>query len=280
VLDLIQPRWTALSACALWVLWLAAMGCVEPVDPDDDAADDDAADDDGGDDDGSDDDGGDDDTATDPCDDFALLADQVDPARLLDTMTWLTSYTRRDSWAVQEEILDQLADDLEEAGAAVHYHAYSYEQNTHHNLVAMVPASADPSPSTPHLVIGAHVDSTSESPQYDAPGADDNASGVAAVLETAMLLAACELPTRIDFVFFTNEEVGTVGSYAYAGDAHDNEEAIVGMIAADMLAYGAAGEDLDLATKPWTTWLPEAYAEASDLYTGIETVTVLDDHCG
>jgi len=275
-----QYRWTGLAACALWILWLAATGCVEPVDPDDDAADDDGGDDDTGDDDTGDDDTGDDDTVVDPCDDFALLADEVDPARLLDTMTWLTSYARRDSWAVQEEILDLLAGDLEAAGAAVHYHAYPYAQNTHHNLVATIPAGADPSPGTPHLVIGAHVDSASEAPQYDAPGADDNASGVAAVLETATLLAACELPTRIDFVFFTNEEVGTVGSYAYAGDAHDNQEAIVGMIAADMLAYGTAGEDLDLATKPSMTWLPAAYAEASDLYTGIETVTVLDDHCG
>jgi len=64
-----------------------------------------------------DDDAADDDTVPDPCEDFALLVDEVDPARMLDTMAWLISYDRRDSRAVQEEVLDALTVDLQAAGA-------------------------------------------------------------------------------------------------------------------------------------------------------------------
>ena len=252
-------------------LQLAVGGCPTAADGDDDSA---AGDD------ATDDDTGDDDTAASPCDDFSLAAAEVDGERLMDTLTYLTSFPRRDGFDEQDEILDTLAVELEEAGAAVDFHTYTHAAQGHRNLIATVPASADTSPEVPHLVIGAHVDSTSEWGAELAPGADDNASGVAAVLETARILAACELPTRIDFVLFTNEEIGTVGSGAYAEDAAAADEAIVGMIAVDMVAYGPPGEDLDLATKTDMAWLAQAFADGVETYTGTQTVPRIDDHCG
>ena len=254
---------------ALLGLLFSAGGCPAP-DPDDDSA---AGDDD-------DDDTGDDDTGASPCDDFSLAASQVDGERLMDTLTYLTSFPRRDGFDEQDEILDNLAVELEDAGAAVDFHTYTHAAQAHRNLIATVPANSDTSPEVPHLVIGAHVDSKSEWGADLAPGADDNASGVAAVLETARILAACELPTRIDFVLFTNEEIGTVGSEAYAADAAAADEAIVGMIAVDMVAFGPQGEDLDLATKTDMAWLAQAFADGVETYTGTQTVPRIDDHCG
>ncbi len=265
------------SPCLLLLLGLlvSAGGCPSPV-PDDDDDDSGAGDDDTADDDTS----GDDDTAASPCDDFSVAAAQVDSERLMDTLLYLTSFPRRDGFDEQDEILDALALELEEAGAAVDFHTYTHAAESHRNLIATVPADADPDPEVPHLVIGAHVDSTSEWGAELAPGADDNASGVAAVLETARILAACELPTRIDFVLFTNEEIGTVGSEAYAADAAAAGEVIEGMIAVDMVAYGPPGEDLDLATKTSMAWLAGAFADGVEAYTGTEVVLKIDDHCG
>ena len=248
-------------------------GC--PVKDIDDGDDDDTADDDTG-----DDDTGDDDTSGSYCDDIAAAAAEVDGDRLADTLSYMTSFARRDDYDVQDEILLVLGEELEEAGAVIYFHEYTHDSRTQRNLIAMVPAGAVEDPEEPHLVIGAHVDSTSEWGAELAPGADDNASGVAAVLETAKILAACELPTRIDFVFFTNEEIGTVGSSAYAGDAAADDEEIVAMIAADMLAFGPDGEDLDLSTKTEMAWLAESFQDAAEAYTGTQTVLRIDDHCG
>jgi len=263
------------------LLWLLAavlllLGC-PANDLDDDSA---IQDDDTGDDDTGDDDVSDDDTAASPCEDFSVAAAQVDADRLMETLQYLTSFPRRDGFDEQDQILDVLAVDVEEYGAAVDFHSYPHAGQTHRNLVATVPAGASLDPQEPHVVIGAHVDSTSEHGAQLAPGADDNASGVAAVLETVRILAQCELPTRIDFVFFTNEEIGTVGSEAYATDAAAADEDIVGMIAVDMVAYGPPGEDLDVATKSHMAWLAMSFLEGIEAYTGTQTVARIDDHCG
>ena len=244
-----------LALCAAGLL----AGCPGPVDDDDAATDDDDADD--------------------ACD-LAALADAVDDDALDATLTWLTSYDRRDTLEVQDEILDTLAGQLEEAGAAVRFHDYDFQAEGWRNLTATIPSDASLTATEPHLVVGAHVDSTSEPAAPLAPGADDNASGVATVLEAATRLATCALPTRIDFVFFTNEEIGTVGSGFYAEDANDADEDILAMIAVDMVAFGPDGEDLDLATKSDMGWLAEGFKEGSDDNTGTQTVLRIDDHCG
>ncbi|WP_290650438.1 M20/M25/M40 family metallo-hydrolase [Aquisalimonas sp.] len=87
------------------------------------------------------------------------------------------------------------------------------------------------------LVIGAHYDTVRGS-----PGADDNASGVAVLMELARLLPK-ESPERtIRLVAFANEEspfFGTeaMGSLRYAREARVADENIVGMLSLEMLGY-------------------------------------------
>ena len=68
-----------------------------------------------------------------------------------------------------------------------------------------------------HIVIGAHYDHLGEDVSADHffPGADDNASGVAALLETARCIADHPRPQTVLFVAFTAEEIGTLGSEYY-----------------------------------------------------------------
>lgn len=88
-------------------------------------------------------------------------------------------------------------------------------------------------------VVGAHYDSTASSDRGwdpatdDAPGADDDATGCAIVLEIARQLASAELAATVRFVFFTAEEEGLLGSAAYAQAAHDAGEDIRSMLAID-----------------------------------------------
>ena len=96
------------------------------------------------------------------------------------------------------------------------------------------------------VVIGAHYDSYSRlSPE---PGADDNATGVAAVLETARILAPGEYERTIVYIAFSGEEQGLVGSEAWASDARARGLDIRAVINIDMIGYVAPG---DAATSTW-----------------------------
>lgn len=88
------------------------------------------------------------------------------------------------------------------------------------------------------LVIGAHYDTATSG----TPGADDNASGVAVMLEVARALAGMELRRTVRFIGFTNEEnpwFGTdlMGSRVSAQRAAASGESIVGMLSLEMLGY-------------------------------------------
>ena len=87
------------------------------------------------------------------------------------------------------------------------------------------------------IIIGAHYDVCGEQ-----DGADDNASGVAGMLELARLLKDKNLNYRIDFVAYTLEEppyfaTNKMGSYIHAKYLHDNNIPIKGMISMEMIGY-------------------------------------------
>lgn len=71
------------------------------------------------------------------------------------------------------------------------------------------------------ILIGAHYDSISIDPNdsaYPAPGANDNASGVAALIEMANILSKSQHRATIVFVAFAAEEVGRMGSRAFVNE--------------------------------------------------------------
>lgn len=103
------------------------------------------------------------------------------------------------------------------------------EERTTWNIVGTKPGIRDP-----HrvLVIGAHRDTVD-----DAPGANDNSSGVATALEVAEVLQGVPLPLTVQFVFFGAEEEGLFGSDYYV--RHRGPDPIVGMINLDMEGVGS-----------------------------------------
>ena len=98
-----------------------------------------------------------------------------------------------------------------------------------------------------HLIlISAHYDSRMQDiNQSDAraPGADDNASGVAAVLELARILSKVDLRNNIQYVLFSGEEQGQWGSTAYVKHLQPNNTKVDLVINLDMIGYPALGLD-------------------------------------
>ena len=94
-------------------------------------------------------------------------------------------------------------------------------------------------PDSRTLVVGAHYDSA-----YDAPGANDNGSGVAGLLELARSMARLDgrAMMRFRLVFFVNEEppyfqTHKMGSYVYATHLAQTDEQVAGMLALETIGY-------------------------------------------
>ncbi len=94
------------------------------------------------------------------------------------------------------------------------------------------------------LIVGGHFDSTSERTSSAAPGAEDNASGAAGVIELARVMAATSHSHDIIFVAFSGEEQGLYGSAAFVDELPDSEkERIRGVLTMDMIAYAKGGNN-------------------------------------
>jgi hypothetical protein len=121
-----------------------------------------------------------------------------------------------------------------EAGYAVAKETYVASGREVSNLIAEISGQARPGEI---LILGAHYDTVSTT-----PGADDNASAVAALLETARLLHDAQPRRTIRFVAFACEEpphfhLGEMGSQHHARRCHEQGENIVGMLCLEMVGY-------------------------------------------
>jgi Zn-dependent M28 family amino/carboxypeptidase len=102
------------------------------------------------------------------------------------------------------------------------------------NIVAVLPGRSVPEEI---VLVGAHYDTVSGS-----PGANDNGSGVAALLELARLLAGRELPRTVRFVAFVNEEApffatDEMGSLVHARGASARGERIRAMLSLETIGW-------------------------------------------
>ena len=97
------------------------------------------------------------------------------------------------------------------------------------NIIVTKKSSTD---TTKNLIISAHYDSAD-----DSVGANDNGSGVAAVLELARILKDTEMPYNIKFILFSGEEKYMLGSRWYVGKlTEDERKQIIGVINIDTIA--------------------------------------------
>jgi hypothetical protein len=121
------------------------------------------------------------------------------------------------------------------------------------NIIAEKKGSTD---SSKVVVIGAHYDTVPGS-----PGADDNATGVAAMLELARICSETEAPYTIRFVAFTNEEHPGMdqkftGSYAYAAGCRERKENIIAMLSLEMLGCYSESEGSQHYPEPFSLFYP------------------------
>ncbi|WP_329105400.1 M28 family metallopeptidase [Streptomyces sp. NBC_01439] len=133
----------------------------------------------------------------------------------------------------------------------------------------------------PVIIVCAHYDSRMadlNNTTARAPGADDNGSGVAAVLEIARLLAPVALSSTLQFVAFSGEEQGLWGATEYAAELHATDGEAYRVVNLDMVGrppadgsvtvehdQGNAVPDNDAASKAFAVVMARAAADHTAL---------------
>jgi subtilisin-like proprotein convertase family protein len=167
--------------------------------------------------------------------------------------------TRNSDYSGNAKAAQFILEEFQSFGLAAEYQQYD---NNGYNVVATKTGLLFPNE---HYVICAHYDDMPSSTL--APGADDNASGVSAVLEAARLLSTGTFDYTLKFVAFDEEEQGLIGSWAYADTAFKYGVVIKGVINLDMIGWDS-NSDYELSVASNTTSMPlmESFTDILRIY--------------
>ncbi len=118
---------------------------------------------------------------------------------------------------------------MREEGLDVYRQSFSYNTYTAQNILARKPGHVNDSIT---YVIDAHFDSVSQG-----PGADDNATGVAGLMEAIRILSDYEFENSLRFIGFDVEEQGLIGSQRYVQQGIPAYEKTAGVLNFEMIGY-------------------------------------------
>jgi len=201
------------------------------------------------------------------------LVAQVSSSDIQATTTQLASYfTRRADSATVLVAKDWLVAQLA-AIPGVLVSTSTFDAQYGPNIIATLPGQVHPERV---VVLGAHYDSINLAGELlTAPGADDNASGSAGLLEAVSVLAQGDFENTVRCVWFCAEELGLIGSDADATALAASGTDVVAMLNMDMIAHKEPGDafDLDFASNSTDPVLTQFCRDVTAAYVpGLPTV--------
>lgn len=162
--------------------------------------------------------------------------DQGNIERLIDDLSHMGELdnsglgTRYYTYPGNQIAADYLFQELESYGLTVWYEDFiMWDGYLLVNVVAEIPGADD----SEVYAIMAHFDTMNTTNPRVAPGADDNASGISATLETVRILSQYELNHPVRVAFVNAEEVGIVGAPAWARESNAKNVPIMGVFNVD-----------------------------------------------
>jgi aminopeptidase YwaD len=200
--------------------------------------------------------------------DIIQLIQQLDETLILGYLQNLTAFGPRETGT---ESCDQAAryiyHTFQDMGLTVNYRNYTDPTVSGSNIEATIYGRNE----ADIFIICGHYDSVAAG-----PGADDDGSGVAAVLAAAHLMSPYAFNNTVRFIAFSGEEQGLIGSYHYAEDAYNNNQSIVAVFNVDMIGYTSTGPDGHLGkifentASEWIVTFTQYISQLYNEYIGIE----------
>ena len=213
-----------------------------------------------------------------PAPEIAALTDTVSEDELVASMTRLADLGSRHSLSTQFTAAAEWARGrLESFGFQVSLSDVSVGGGTSLNVVADKPGTG----ANPRLVVATgHLDSVNQrgGPDAPAPGADDNASGAAGVLEIGRVLGGARSPHDLRLILFGGEEQGLHGSQQYVATLDESDRArLDAVVNMDMIAtLNVPQPAVLLEGAPVSQQLMDDLAAAADTYTDLVVETSLN----
>jgi bacterial leucyl aminopeptidase len=215
---------------------------------------------------------------------YQNLANQADADLLKQTVTWISSYPNRynrsDSPNVHvEDLKVKLQEWLKEAPWKFQIELIQHQSTRQKTLRLSIPGKTNPQEV---IVLGAHFDSINQSffgNSELAPGADDNASGSANLIEALKILKKAEQPQRtLEFYWYAGEESGLLGSAEIAKEAKAKKKNVIAVLQLDMTLFPGSGEQVIGLVNDYTSpWLREMMTSINEIYV---KARFIDDMCG
>lgn len=163
---------------------------------------------------------------------LSRLSDTSNIKRNLESLISITGYRNHKNIDALDTVSERIRIEFSKYTERIAVQDYKVKENNYKNIIASFgPEDGE------RIIVGAHYDVCG-----DQDGADDNASGVAGILELARLLKEQDLKYRIDLVAYTLEEppyfnTKLMGSYMHAKSLHDANIPVKGMVSLEMIGY-------------------------------------------
>lgn len=154
-------------------------------------------------------------------------------------------------------------DEFTAMGLHTRYDEWSYAGFTSQNVVATLNGSEDGG----MIILSAHYDCTPGS-----LGADDDGSGIAAMMAAARLMSQHSFDHTVRFIAFSGEKVGTYGSFCYAREAYRRGDHIRAVVNLDMVGYANSsrgGSMVRMFSTERTQWLADMSRDVAARYPSV-----------
>jgi len=172
------------------------------------------------------------------------IIEQIDSNRLKQNVQLLEGIRHRTTGATHlEAVRDSLLARFQQYDLETRIHQFPYNNYTGENIIGKKSSAVN---DTRTYIVDGHYDTVD-----DSPGADDNASALAGILEIARVLAPLQLTSAVEFIGFDLEEQSLLGSEAFVPGGIQPDEKIAGVFNMDMIGY--------FSNQPFSQTLPQGF---------------------
>ncbi len=210
--------------------------------------------------------------------------DEVSADQLKQTVTWFSGFPNRYNQSPEpnkfgEAFIVKLKEMLAASKVPYEIDMISHQNTPQKSIRVRLPGRTRPDEV---IVLGGHMDSINSSSwggTMIAPGADDNASGCANVMETLRIVSQKDQPERtVEFFWYAGEESGLLGSAEIAKAYKAQSKKVIGVLQLDMTLQPGAGEFvLGSMTDFTSASMREYLKQINSIYIGGK---IIDDKCG
>ncbi len=180
---------------------------------------------------------------------------QIDTGRLRQNLQFIEGIRHRTTGAAHlQEVRDSLSGIFQRYGLQTRIHGFPFDASFNgQNIIGRKPGIVS---DTKTYIVDGHYDTVN-----DSPGADDNGSAIAGMLEILHVISTLQLKNSVEFIAFDLEESGLAGSVAFVPDGIIAYEDIQGVINMDMIGYFSNVPNSQTVPAGFEIAFPDLYAE-------------------